>query len=55
MTRDEILHLAEQVGCDWARNGTDASLPQTLADRLRHIEWSSSTPSQAQKEKRSEL
>ena len=26
MTRDEILHLAEQVGCGWARNGTEPVL-----------------------------
>lgn len=26
MTRDEILHLAEQVGCGWARNGTEPAL-----------------------------
>lgn len=26
MTRDELLHLAEQVGCGWARNGTEPVL-----------------------------
>ena len=26
MTKDEILHLAEQVGCGWARNGTEPAL-----------------------------
>ena len=26
MTHDEILHLAEQVGCGWARNGTEPVL-----------------------------
>lgn len=26
MTYDEILHLAEQVGCGWARNGTEPVL-----------------------------
>ena len=26
MTKDEILHLAEQVGCGWARNGTEPVL-----------------------------
>ena len=26
MTRDEILHLAEQAGCGWARNGTEPVL-----------------------------
>ena len=26
MTADEILHLAEQVGCGWARNGTEPVL-----------------------------
>ena len=26
MTRDEILHLAEQVGFGWARNGTEPVL-----------------------------
>ena len=26
MTHDEILHLAEQAGCGWARNGTEPVL-----------------------------
>ena len=26
MTKDEILHLAEQVGCGWTRNGTEPVL-----------------------------
>ena len=26
MTHDEILHLAEQVGCGWERNGTEPVL-----------------------------
>ena len=26
MTREEILHLAEQVGCGWTRNGTEPVL-----------------------------
>ena len=26
MTRDEILHPAEQVGCGWTRNGTEPVL-----------------------------
>lgn len=26
MTKDEILHLAEQAGCGWTRNGTEPAL-----------------------------
>jgi hypothetical protein len=26
MTYDEILHLAEQVGCGWTRSGTEPAL-----------------------------